>query len=67
MNIKSSDPQSSSAFSPRTSIDTTAEETPERLAAIDEGLRSLKENGVTPIEDVRKKLSQWATSTPLVD
>ena len=44
-------------------MDATEEETPEMLAAIDEGLRSLKETGVTPIEDVRKKLRLWATAS----
>ena len=41
-------------------LDETAEETPEMLAAIDEGLRSLKEKGVTPLEEVRAKIPQWA-------
>ncbi len=44
-------------------LDETAEETPEMLMAIDEGLRSLKENGVVPLEDVRKKIPQWATKS----
>jgi predicted transcriptional regulator len=44
-------------------IDGTEEETPEMLAALDEGLRSLKEKGVTPLEDVRKKISSWATKS----
>ena len=39
------------------------EETPEMLAAIDEGLRSLKEKGTIPLEEVRKKISQWATKS----
>ena len=47
----------------RALIDATEEETPEMLAAIDEGLRSLKEKGVTPLEDVRKKISLWATKS----
>lgn len=44
-------------------LDETAEETPEMLAAIDEGLRSLKEKGVTPLEEVRKKLPSWITKS----
>jgi hypothetical protein len=42
-------------------LDETAEETPEMLAAIDEGLRSLKEKGAIPLEDVRKKIPQWVS------
>jgi predicted transcriptional regulator len=44
-------------------LDETAEETPAMLAAIDEGLRSLKEKGVIPLEDVRKQLSSWVTKS----
>ena len=44
-------------------LDETAEETPEMLAAIDEGLRSLKAKGVTSVDEVRKKLSSWATKS----
>jgi hypothetical protein len=44
-------------------LDETAEETPEMLAAIDEGLRSLKEKGAIPLEDVRKKIAAWATKS----
>lgn len=44
-------------------LDETAEETPEMLAAIDEGLRSLKEKGVIPLEDVRKELRSWVTKS----
>ena len=44
-------------------LDETVEETPEMLAAIDEGLRSLKEKGVVPLEDVRKKIPQWTTKS----
>lgn len=44
-------------------LDETDEETPEMLAAIDEGLRSLQEKGVIPLEDVRKKISSWATGS----
>jgi hypothetical protein len=44
-------------------LDETEEETPEMLAAIDQGLRSLKEKGVIPLEDVRKQIPQWATKS----
>lgn len=44
-------------------LDETAEETPEMLAAIDEGLRSLKEKGVIPLENVRRELSSWTTKS----
>jgi hypothetical protein len=44
-------------------LDETEEETPEMLAAIDEGLRSLKGKGVIPLEDVRKQIPQWATKS----
>lgn len=44
-------------------LDETAEETPEMLAAIDEGLHSLKAKGVTPLEDVRRELSSWITKS----
>ena len=44
-------------------LDETAEETPEMLAAIDEGLRSLKEKGVFPLENVRRELSSWVTKS----
>ncbi len=37
-----------------------AEETPEMLAAIDEGVRSLDENPRTSVEDVQRKVRQWA-------
>jgi hypothetical protein len=44
-------------------LDEAAEETPEMLAAIDEGLRSLEQSGVTPIDEVRKKIPQWASKS----
>ena len=44
-------------------LDETEEETPAMLAAIDEGLRSLKEKGTIPLEEVRQKISQWATKS----
>ena len=40
------------------------EETPEMLAAIDEGLRSSREEGTIPIEDVIKEISTWNTKSP---
>jgi hypothetical protein len=40
-------------------LDETAEETPEMLAAIDEGLRSLATEGGVPIGDARHHLRQW--------
>lgn len=36
-------------------------ETPEMLAAIDEGERSLLEEGGIPIEEVRRDLDRWIT------
>lgn len=44
-------------------LDETAEETPEMLAAIDEGLRSLKVKGLIPLEDVRRELPSWLTKS----
>lgn len=44
-------------------LDETAEETPEMLAAIDAGLRSLKAKGVIPLEDVRQQLASWVTKS----
>ena len=40
------------------------EETPEMLAAIDEGLRSAREEGTIPIEDVIKEITTWNTKSP---
>ena len=37
------------------------EETPEMLAAIDEGIRSLETEPAVPIEDVRRKIKEWIT------
>lgn len=37
------------------------EETPEMLAAIDEGVRSLEEGAGTPAEEVQRKIRTWAT------
>jgi hypothetical protein len=44
-------------------LDDTEEETPEMLAAIDEGLRSLREKGVIPLEKVRQNIAPWATKS----
>ena len=44
-------------------LDATEEETPEMLAAIDEGLRSLREKGVIPLGQVRQNLAQWASKS----
>ena len=44
-------------------LDRTEEETPEMLAAIDQGLHSLREKGVIPIEMVRQNIAQWATKS----
>ena len=44
-------------------LDETTAETPEMLAAIDEGLRSLREKGVIPLEDVRRQISRWTTGS----
>ena len=41
-------------------LDDTEEETPEMLAAIDEGLRSLRDKGVIPLEKVRPNIASWA-------
>ena len=37
------------------------EESPELLAAVDEGLRSLVEEPTIPLEDVRSKIKGWTT------
>ena len=44
-------------------LDATEEETPEMLAAIDEGLRSLREKGVIPLEQVRQDIARWASKS----
>jgi hypothetical protein len=41
-----------------------SEETPEMLAAIDEGLRSLKEEGTITIEQLREKMKSWNFKSP---
>jgi len=40
------------------------EETPEMLAAIDEGLRSLREEGSIPIEEVEREMKTWNFKSP---
>ena len=40
------------------------EETPEMLAAIDEGLRSLREEGTIPIEEVERRMKSWNFKSP---
>lgn len=37
------------------------EETPEMLAALDEGIRSLETEPTVPIEEARLKIKEWAT------
>ena len=37
------------------------EETDEMLAAVDEGIRSIAEQGGTPAEEVRKLIPKWIT------
>jgi hypothetical protein len=37
------------------------EETPEMLAALDEGIRSLESEPTVPIEKARLKIKEWAT------
>ena len=44
-------------------LDETEAETPEMLAAIDEGLRSLQDKGVIALEDVRKKIPSSVTGS----
>ena len=44
-------------------LDDTEEETPEMLAAIDVGLRSLRDKGVIPLEQVRQNIATWATKS----
>ena len=44
-------------------LDASEEETPEMLAAIDEGLRSLRAKPLVPLEDARRKISEWATKS----
>lgn len=42
-------------------LDETARETPEMLAAIDEGLSSLATEGGVPIVEARRHLRPWTT------
>ena len=39
-------------------------ETPEMLAAIDEGLRSAREEGTIPIEEVERRMKSWTFKSP---
>ncbi len=39
------------------------EETPEMLAAIDEGLRSLREEPTITIEELEKRMATWRTKS----
>jgi hypothetical protein len=39
------------------------EETPEMLAAIDEGLRSLREEPTITIEELEKRVASWRTKS----
>ncbi len=39
------------------------EETPEMLAAIDEGLRSLREEPTITLEELRKEMRTWTTDS----
>ena len=38
------------------------EDTPEMLAALDAGIRSLATEPKLPLEDVRRKIAAWATT-----
>ena len=38
------------------------EDTPEMLAALDAGIRSLETEPKVPLEDVRRKIAAWATT-----
>jgi hypothetical protein len=40
------------------------EETPEMLAAIDEGLRSLREEGTITLEELRERMKSWNFESP---
>jgi hypothetical protein len=39
-------------------------ETPEMLAVIDDGLRSLREEGTITIEELREKMKSWNFKSP---
>ncbi len=45
----------------RSGLDDAEEESPEMLAFIDEGLKSLATEPHIPIEEVEKKIRRWAT------
>lgn len=38
------------------------DDTPEMLAALDAGIRSLETEPTVPLEDVRRKIKGWATT-----
>ena len=38
------------------------DESPEQLAAIDEGVRSIDSDGGVPAEEVRRRIATWVTS-----
>jgi len=40
------------------------EETPEMLAAIDEGLRSLREEGTITLQELRERMKSWNFESP---
>jgi hypothetical protein len=40
------------------------EETPEMLAAIDEGLRSLREEGTITLEELKERMKSWNFESP---
>ena len=44
-------------------LDEHAEETPEMLAAVDEGLRSLREEPTITIEELEKRMASWRTKS----
>ena len=46
----------------RSWLDDSEDETPEMMAFIDEGLRSLATEPVVPLEEVEKKIRRWATA-----
>jgi hypothetical protein len=46
------------------SISDSGEESPELLAAVDEGLRSLREEGTIPIEEVKRRMKSWNFKSP---
>lgn len=57
--IRRLDPREQQAL--RHWLDENAEETPEMLAAIDEGLHSLATEPTVSAEDMRRKVKEWTT------